>query len=166
MRCARRSDWSPRIEIMPLIDVIFLLLTFFIYAMVTMVQAQVLPVGLTTLSTGKQAEPGDYAAITIDQSGQKYFNREKISDSALRRRLEKIAEAEEPPSLVLAMAVNESGAAVSPRAKEPGRAGEPRPATQPVIDRGPMLIQLIEQVRQAGVRDFVILGQPRNQPAN
>ena len=32
MRALRRSEHDTRVEIMPLIDVVFLLLTFFIYA--------------------------------------------------------------------------------------------------------------------------------------
>ncbi len=36
----RRPQHEARVEIMPLIDVIFLLLTFFIYAMVLMVRAE------------------------------------------------------------------------------------------------------------------------------
>ena len=46
MRPLRRSEHETRVEMMPLIDVVFLLLTFFIYAMVLMVRAEVLPVPL------------------------------------------------------------------------------------------------------------------------
>jgi biopolymer transport protein ExbD len=151
MRRTRRPDWSPRIEIMPMIDVIFLLLTFFIYAMVTMVQAQVLPVRLTTLSTAEQAEPADYAAITIDRQGGKYLNREPIEDAALSRQLKQFAQQDEPPQLLLAMAAP-NAASTQPES--------PRAATRPAVDRGPMLIQLIEQVREAGIEDFHIVGEP------
>jgi biopolymer transport protein ExbD len=144
MRHARRQDLSPRIEIMPLIDVIFLLLTFFIYSLVTMVQAEVLPVGLTALRTGEQAEPADYAAITVDRSGQLYFDREPIAPDALKARLEKLARQNEPPRLLLAMQ----------GAQSDGPAPEP-------VDRGPVLIELIEQVREAGLTDFAIVGRPR-----
>ena len=41
MRPLRRSEHETRVEMMPLIDVVFLLLTFFIYAMVLMVRAEV-----------------------------------------------------------------------------------------------------------------------------
>jgi biopolymer transport protein ExbD len=37
MQAVRHNDLSARIEMLPLIDVIFLLLTFFIYSMVLMV---------------------------------------------------------------------------------------------------------------------------------
>ena len=51
----RRNTHDFRIEIMPLIDVIFLLLTFFIYAMVLMVRAELLPVEMHAFASG---EPG------------------------------------------------------------------------------------------------------------
>ena len=46
MRALRRTEHETRIEMMPLIDVVFILLTFFIYAMVLVVGAEVLPVPL------------------------------------------------------------------------------------------------------------------------
>src|SRR5690606_8300025 len=51
MRFVRRHDLAPRMEMIPLIDVIFLLLTFFIYSLALMVQAQVLPVALPPITT-------------------------------------------------------------------------------------------------------------------
>jgi len=33
------DDWAPRIEMTPLLDVVFLLLTFFIFSLVLMVRA-------------------------------------------------------------------------------------------------------------------------------
>jgi len=152
MRTARRPDLSPRIEMMPLLDVIFLLLTFFIYALVTMVEAQVVPLNLTTLTTGQDAEPGDFAAVTIDREGQLYFNREPISEAKLNARLEAIASEPDPPRLLLAMA----------RPREPAtQPVEAAPADRPLVDRGPMLIDLFERVRAAGVRNVAFVGEPK-----
>ena len=52
MLSIRRTVHETRIEIMPMIDVIFLLLTFFIYAMVLMVRAELLPVEMHGFSSG------------------------------------------------------------------------------------------------------------------
>ena len=138
---------------MPLLDVIFLLLTFFIYALVTMVEAQVVPLNLTTLTTGEAAEPSDFAAVTIDRSGQLYFNREPVSEATLDEKLTKIAESPDPPRLLLAME--------TPRGEPAGADAEPVPATHPLVDRGPMLIDLFERVRQAGVQNVAFVGQPK-----
>ncbi len=147
MRPARRHDLSPRIEIMPLIDVIFLLLTFFIYSLVTMVQAEILPVQLQTLTTGQAAEPATIMAVTIDARGNLYLNRAPIDNEALDEKLKESAQLEDVPKLFLAL---EDTLATGPD----DNTAEPAP----VIDRGPLLIGLIERVRRAGIEDFNIVG--------
>ena len=44
---------KPRIEMLPLIDIVFLLLVFFIYAMLSMAVHKALPVALPQSSTAK-----------------------------------------------------------------------------------------------------------------
>jgi len=141
MRAIRRHDLSPRVENMPMIDVIFLLLTFFIYSMITMVRAEVLPVKLQALTTGESAKPATVVAVTIDSRGGLYLNRSPIDDELLEERLGEIARNEAKPKLFLALE-DVRGLDV---------VGE-------VVDRGPLLIELIERVRRAGIEDFSIVG--------
>lgn len=126
-----------------MIDVIFLLLTFFIYSMVVMVRPQLLPVQFVPVGTGDPAEPGEVQAVTLDASGQLHLNREPIAFAYLEATLRQWAELDRPPRLFLAI---EEGEGV------PGEA---------VIDRGPLLIELIEIVRSAGIEDFAVVGPPR-----
>lgn len=121
-----------------MIDVIFLLLTFFIYSMVVMVQPQLLPVQLVPVGTGEEGEPGAVQAVTLDASGQLHLNREPISAEALDATLREWAAVDPPPRLFLAL-------------EETGRPTEP-------VDRAPMLIELIERVRAAGIDDFAVVG--------
>ena len=72
MRPLRRTEHEARIEIMPLIDVVFLLLTFFIYAMVLMVRAEVLPVPLESYVSGTPAEPRPTISVTLAIDGNIY----------------------------------------------------------------------------------------------
>ncbi len=132
---------------MPLIDVIFLLLTFFIYSLVTMVHAEILPVQLQTLTTGQAAKPASIVAITIDAHGNLYLNRAQIDDQSLDQRLAEIAQLEEIPKLFLAL---EDTPKASP--------GDFPADTSAIVDRGPLLISLIEKVRRAGIEDFNIVG--------
>ena len=136
---------------MPLIDVIFLLLTFFIYSMVTMVRAEILPVQLQTLTTGRTAEPTAILAVTIDIRGELYLNREPIAPDALDKRLNEVAQLDDPPKLFLALED-------SPRVDAGETGTQPPGAGQGVVDRGPLLIELIERVRRAGMEDFNIVG--------
>jgi len=137
MRTIRRYDLAPRVEMMPLIDVVFLLLTFFIYSFVLMVRAEVLPVALTPLGTGERATAGQIQAITIDHAGKLFLNREAINDEQLIEQLLEMAKQPKPPALFLALEAEGS------------------------MDRGPALINLIETVRAAGFQNFSIVGQPK-----
>lgn len=141
MRAARRHDLSPRVEIMPLIDVIFLLLTFFIYSMVTMVRAEILPVQLQTLTTGRAAEPAAVLAVTIDARGSLYLNRVPIESEQLDNKLNEVSGLDDPPKLFLAL--------------EDTTGTE---SSSEMVDRGPLLIGLIERVRRAGIEEFNIVG--------
>ncbi|MFW6060672.1 MAG: ExbD/TolR family protein [Phycisphaeraceae bacterium] len=137
----RRHDLSPRVELLPMIDVIFLLLTFFIYSMVVLVRPQLLPVQLVPVGEGESAEPGQVQAITLDGQGRLHLNREPVTAAALDERLRAWARQESPPRLFLAVEQN------------PG-------ASAATIDRAPMLIRLIERVRSAGIEDFAVVGPP------
>jgi len=77
---------SARIELIPLIDIIFLLLVFFIYSMLSMVVYRGIPVDLPAADTA-ETEQRDIIAITIDDQGQIYLDKELVPDHALLSRL-------------------------------------------------------------------------------
>lgn len=137
MRSVRRNDLSPRVEMVPLIDVIFLLLTFFIYALIVMVDARLLPVELSPLQRGGAASPGAFEAVTMDARGQLFLNREAIEWPVLVDRLGELAQQDEPPALYVAL------------------------ESQGQIDRGPVLMRVIEQARAVGLRKVVLVGAPQ-----
>ena len=90
----RRSE-PPRVDITPLIDVVFLMLIFFMVSTTFDKQTQ-LRVELPSASTNETAEePPEKLEITIDAKGQFYVNeRELIKHDAetLRRTMQKIAD--------------------------------------------------------------------------
>ncbi|MBL4702842.1 MAG: biopolymer transporter ExbD [Phycisphaeraceae bacterium] len=63
------EDRKARVEFLPLIDVVFLLLVFFIYAMLAMVVHRGIEVSLPTGGT-TQISQQDYVNITLDASNQ------------------------------------------------------------------------------------------------
>lgn len=170
MRRVRRSSELARVEMMPLIDVVFLLLTFFIYSLMVTVQAEVLPVALSPVGTGEAAQPRELVAITIDAEGDFYFDREPISSEALDQRLEALAAQprDQRPALYVAMEESLGG----DRADEQDAAGgvgndaagtetQARGGTvRAGVDRGPLLIRLIGKLRAAGIEDFSFIGDP------
>jgi biopolymer transport protein ExbD len=92
----------PRIEMLPLIDVVFLLLVVFIYAMLSMAVHKGLPVALPTSSTA-QVEPRTILSITVTADGDIFVDKEPVLlenlDIVLRQRA---AEDEETGVLLFA----------------------------------------------------------------
>ena len=75
-----------RVEMLPLIDVVFLLLVFFIYAMVSMVVHHGLKVDLPGAGTST-LEKDDYIAITIDAENHLFLNDEPVEADGLAARI-------------------------------------------------------------------------------
>lgn len=139
----RRNIHPPRVEMTPLIDVIFLLLTFFIYSLVVTVHMQVLPVTLTPVAGADlqaHREPVTLDAITLARDGRIYFNNTPLAARELPDRLQRYARERDGSRLFVAMETTGDQAIEA--------------------DRGPLLIWVIEQLRTAGIDDFAIVGQP------
>jgi biopolymer transport protein ExbD len=76
-----------RIEMLPLIDIVFLLLVFFIYAMLSMAVHHSLPVALPT-SASAEIDLGESLSIAVDAEGDVSLNGKPVSRDALRHALE------------------------------------------------------------------------------
>ncbi|MHC4430072.1 MAG: ExbD/TolR family protein [Planctomycetota bacterium] len=145
MLSLRRPQHEARVEIMPLIDVIFLLLTFFIYAMVLMVRAELLPVKMQAFESGEPATVRPAVAITIDAAGGLYLNREPLAlDDVLARLL--VEKANDPYTVVYVAA--EEVTVVYVAAEEVGS-----------LDRLPVFLSLYDRLAQAGL-DIRLVGRP------
>jgi biopolymer transport protein ExbD len=82
----RRERTRARIEIIPMIDVVFFLLVFFMMASLSMTVYRGLPVNLPRASTGT-TPPAETAAITVTRDGQAYLERQPITRAVLGERL-------------------------------------------------------------------------------
>jgi biopolymer transport protein ExbD len=67
-----------RIEMLPLIDIVFLLLVFFIYAMLSMAVHRGLPVLLPISSTAK-IDKNLILSVTVKEDGAIYLDKERVS---------------------------------------------------------------------------------------
>lgn len=77
---------SARVDMLPLIDVVFLLLVFFIYAMLAMVMHRGLKVDLPAASEA-QHDKRDYTSITITKDNQILLNKKPLPRRDLARRV-------------------------------------------------------------------------------
>lgn len=75
-----------RIEVIPLIDVIFCILTFFILAAVGLTRQQAITVDLPSAATGT-TQMQDMLIVSVDTVGQTYIEQELVPRDQLRQRL-------------------------------------------------------------------------------
>ncbi len=69
---------KPRIEMLPLIDIVFLLLIFFIFAMLSMAVHRSLPVSLPVSSTAAVNTELNLT-VTVRQNGEIFFDKRKVT---------------------------------------------------------------------------------------
>ncbi|VEN74601.1 Biopolymer transporter ExbD [Candidatus Desulfarcum epimagneticum] len=79
---------SARIEILPLIDVVFLLLAFFIYAMLSMAVHRGMTVALPESASAKIVK-GRAVSVTIAEDGRLYIDESPASYEGLKAELVK-----------------------------------------------------------------------------
>ena len=135
MLTLRRPDSETRIELMPLIDVIFLILTFFIYAMVLMVQIDVMPVPMESYITGESAEPVPATSITIDLDGSIYVGQQAATIEQVPGMIDEVVAANPDTSIYLVMAAGDGD-----------------------VDRGPILTALWDNLRESGI-EIMLVGE-------
>jgi biopolymer transport protein ExbD len=82
-----RSKKRARIEIIPLIDIIFFLLATFVMVSLSMVKNLGLAVQLPAAATGAPQPREDAAVITIDAAGALSFNKQPVSEPELETAL-------------------------------------------------------------------------------
>lgn len=96
-----RSAKRARIEIIPLIDIMFFLLATFVMVSLSMVKNQGLPVKLPVASTSAPQDRKDYTSITVNDKGEFFFNKELISRADLGPRLQALKASQEDPKIFI-----------------------------------------------------------------
>jgi biopolymer transport protein ExbD len=130
----RRAEPDMRIEMMPLIDVIFLILTFFVYAMVLMVRVDMLPVPLESYGSGESPEPDPAIAVTLRLDGTIFVGQDQTGPEGM---LEAITSAQVDAPETVVYLVLEAGDGTT--------------------DRGPLLTAVWDQLHRAGI-DIKLVG--------
>ncbi|MDP6987316.1 MAG: biopolymer transporter ExbD [Phycisphaerales bacterium] len=123
-----------RIELMPLIDVIFLILTFFVYAMVLMVRVDMLPVPLESYASGESTEPDPAVAVTLRLDGSIFVGQQNTGPDGMLDAI-KAAQSDTPDTVVYL--VLEAGDGTT--------------------DRGPLLTSVWDRLHRAGI-DIKLVG--------
>ncbi len=104
-RRVRRLGDDARVELTPMIDVVFLLLTFFVFSIVLMVRADVLDVRLPELTAGQPAERVTPITISVNEAGEVVINREPTPLDQVVERVLAMRETQPDAPLLLAVDV-------------------------------------------------------------
>lgn len=86
MKISRKYTHKARIEMIPLIDVVFLLLVTFIFFAMSMTIHKGIPVDLPDSGTAR-VDKSKFSEITVKKDGAIFFNREETTLLALLPRL-------------------------------------------------------------------------------
>jgi biopolymer transport protein ExbD len=102
-RITLRFRKKPRIEIIPLIDVIFFLLATFVLFTLSLNRIQSLPIDLPMAGQpGPENSSKDMVTIQVSDQGNLYWNRELFDIDELRGRLEQYKKTAELPRILVA----------------------------------------------------------------
>lgn len=81
------AETEARIEIIPLIDIMFFLLAAFMLVSLSMVNLKSLKVNLPTATAATLETRNDFVSISVDRSGAIYFDQEAVGANELAQRL-------------------------------------------------------------------------------
>lgn len=129
----RRASPEPRLEMAPLIDVVFLLLTFFVFAMVLMVRVDLLGIRVPAVTAGEAATPGAVVSISVSAEGALALDGETVALEELPARVGARLEADPEAKLFLVL-------------DEQGRVGD--------------LVDVVNTLRAGGYTEFSVVGRP------
>jgi biopolymer transport protein ExbD len=79
-----------RIEIIPLIDIMFFLLASFMMVSLSQVHMKGMKVNLPTGASGETQSKKDYISVSVDVDGNPYFDKEKMDYDRLTATLQQV----------------------------------------------------------------------------
>lgn len=153
----------------PLIDVVFLLLTFFVFSLVLLRRVSVMELDLPALATGQQAQDSPAVVVAIDRTGRLLVEGRPVGSAVV---LDSPAEAGNPlsPQTIadLLQALRQADRPAENPADGPGLRPAEAPARQArrirleVDQRGPSgaMLGVLDALRSAGYQAIDVVGTP------
>jgi biopolymer transport protein ExbD len=81
------SEEGARIEIIPLIDIMFFLLAAFMLVSLSMVNMKSVKVNLPTATLANSDTQNDFITLSVDQAGMVFFDKQPVGPNELAQRL-------------------------------------------------------------------------------
>jgi biopolymer transport protein ExbD len=79
-----------RIEIIPLIDIMFFLLASFMMVSLSQVHMKGIKVNLPAGSSGETQSKREYVSVSVDKNGVYFFDKDEVKDEEMLDRLRKV----------------------------------------------------------------------------
>ncbi len=87
MNLPKEPNIPAQINIVPLLDVVFTLLTFFVISSLFLTNSEGLPVNLPKANSGQPSQTSEKITVTIDSQGQVSVNRKPTTFDALTEKI-------------------------------------------------------------------------------
>jgi biopolymer transport protein ExbD len=79
-----------RIEIIPLIDIMFFLLASFMMVSLSQVHIKGIKVNLPTGTTGETQPKNEYLSVSVDEGGRWYFDKDEMTPDKMQAKLNQV----------------------------------------------------------------------------
>lgn len=100
MRLIEEIDLPPKINILPMIDVIFAILVFFIVSSLSLTKSEGLPVNLPRAKT-TEVQKTKQITVSLDDKGTLAINSQAIELKQLKSEIEKLVKSESTTTVVV-----------------------------------------------------------------
>ncbi|KST65983.1 ExbD/TolR family protein [Mastigocoleus testarum] len=101
MRLPDEADVPAQINIVPMIDVIFAILTFFVMSTLFLTRSEGLPVNLPQAQTARKNTRPAQVTLTVDKAGKVFLNKQAISLEELEAGVQKNVKPQQPLMVIL-----------------------------------------------------------------
>ena len=140
----RRQRKSPRIEIIPMVDVMFLLLVFYVLSSLALTQKRGITVALPSAQSGEPAKVSQLMVISVNAAGEVFLDSDPIAADQLGETIEQRCQSR-PGGIE---AVRQQGVIVN-------------------ADKASVLhstVTVMDELRQVGIYNFSISTESGKQP--
>jgi biopolymer transport protein ExbD len=96
-----RARRRARIEIIPLIDIMFFLLATFVMVSLSMIRNQGINVNLPIASTSAPQDRKSFVSITVTEKGEFYWNKDPVDLAAVVSHLRQLKQIEADPKVFI-----------------------------------------------------------------
>ena len=100
MRLPEEPDLPPKINILPMIDVIFAILVFFIVSSLYLTRSEGLPVNLPRASTA-EVQKTQQITVSLDEGGQLTIDSKPTAIEGLKTEIEKLAQTDSNTTVIV-----------------------------------------------------------------